>query len=56
VRIPHGEDSFETVFGQLIAASPGRLRLDYTIKPARSHSWTVDQWTVRAGLAARVGQ
>jgi uncharacterized protein with NRDE domain len=54
VQIPYGQDSFETVFGQFIAAWPGRLRLDYTIKPARSHSWTVDRWTIRAGLATRL--
>jgi hypothetical protein len=54
VRIPHGEDSFETVFGQFIAASPGGLRLDYAIKLHRSQSWTVDRWTLQADLATRL--
>jgi hypothetical protein len=54
VRIPHGDDSFETVFGQFIAASPGTLRLDYTTKPDRSHSWTVDQWTIQTDRATRL--
>jgi hypothetical protein len=54
VRIPHGEDSFETVFGQFIAAWPGTLRLDYAIKPDRSQSWTVDHWTIQSDLATRL--
>jgi hypothetical protein len=54
VRIPHGEDSFETVFGQFIAAWPGALRLDYAIKPHRLQSWTVDHWTIQTDLASRL--
>jgi hypothetical protein len=54
VRVPHSDDSFETVFGQFIAASPGTLRLDYTTKPDRSQSWTVDQWTIQTDLATRL--
>jgi hypothetical protein len=54
VRIAVGDDVFETVFGQFIATRPGALRLDYAIKPHRSQSWTVDQWTIQTDLATRL--
>ena len=42
VCVPVGEESYETVFGQFIAARPGQLRLDYRNNPARdpSGAWT----------------
>lgn len=51
VRIPIGTDVFETVFGQFIASSPGRLRLDYLPRPADGGRWTVEHWTAAAGAA-----
>lgn len=51
VRIPHDEDSFETVFGQFIAARPGSLRLDYVRTPDRHDAWTLARWMVRDGTA-----
>lgn len=44
VRRPSGDDSFETVFGQLIAARPGKLRLDYVITPDSHRPWTTAHW------------
>lgn len=44
VRRPFGQDSYETVFGQFIAAQPGLLRLDYLNSPADG---TARQWTTR---------
>ncbi|MGI8666662.1 MAG: NRDE family protein [Jatrophihabitans sp.] len=52
VRIPRGADSFETVFGQFIAARPGSLRLDYVRTPDRRQPWTVARWTMQNGTAA----
>jgi hypothetical protein len=40
VRLPMGDDSFETVFGQFIAARPGTLRLDYLVHPESRRPWT----------------
>jgi len=44
VRQPHPDpdvsDVFETVFGQFIAARPGRLRLDFVSYPLDSSDWT----------------
>lgn len=51
VRIPRGTDSFETVFGQFIAARPGSLRLDYVRTPDRHDAWTVRYWQLRDGVA-----
>ncbi len=41
-----GGDSYETVFGQLIAARPGVLRLDYLARPARNPGgdWVTRVW------------
>lgn len=49
VRRPIGTDSYETVFGQFIAARPGLLRLDYLNNPARGTTgpWTTRLWTDR---------
>ncbi|MCW2540694.1 MAG: hypothetical protein JWN95_2419 [Frankiales bacterium] len=44
VRLPVGEDVFETVFGQFIATRPGRLRLDYARKPYLGGRWASRQW------------
>ena len=43
VRRQVGDDSYETVFGQLIAARPGLLRLDYRARVARADG----PWTTR---------
>jgi hypothetical protein len=48
VRRPVGEDSFETVFGQLIAAQPGVLRLDYSVHPDSTEPWTTKYWRSHA--------
>lgn len=53
VRVPKGDDSFETVFGQFIAARPGSLRLDYVRTPDRHDSWTLARWTVRDHAASQ---
>jgi len=39
VRHELEHDTFATVFGQLIAARPGDLRVDYSRRP-----WTTDEW------------
>lgn len=46
VRKPVGDDSYETVFAQFIAARPGALRLDYLSYPARGGvaDWTTVRW------------
>jgi hypothetical protein len=46
VRRPVGDDSYETVFGQFIAARPGQLRLDYLDRVANDagRNWTVREW------------
>jgi uncharacterized protein with NRDE domain len=44
VRKPVGDDSFETVFGQFIAARPGTLRLDYLVHPESKRRWTTRLW------------
>ncbi|MEO6702803.1 MAG: NRDE family protein [Jatrophihabitantaceae bacterium] len=55
VRIPIGEDSFETVFGQFIAARPGQLRLDYLRTPDAGGQWTTARWLVDGDLARLAG-
>jgi hypothetical protein len=46
VRKQIGEDSYETVFGQFIAARPGLLRLDYLNNPANGtdRPWSTRLW------------
>lgn len=46
VRKPVGDDSYETVFAQFIAAKPGALRLDYQSHPAQRFNpdWTTRRW------------
>lgn len=46
VRRPIDQDSYETVFGQFIAAAPGVLRLDYLNNPAQGtdRAWTTRLW------------
>jgi hypothetical protein len=44
VRIPLGEDSFETVFGQFIAAIPGSIEVRYSTTPDRQLPWTTVRW------------
>jgi hypothetical protein len=46
VRRQVDEGSYETVFGQFIAARPGSLRLDYLAHPHVRHGWLTKQWTV----------
>jgi Transport and Golgi organisation 2 len=49
-RRPVEDDSYETVFGQFIAAHPGTLRLDYLISPVNgtAREWTTAAWTEAA--------
>jgi hypothetical protein len=51
VRIPVGEDTFETVFGQFISARPGALSLQYAVAPDRRPTWTRAHWTAQDGRA-----
>jgi hypothetical protein len=46
VRKQVGDDSYETVFAQFIAAAPGTLRLDYLPYPATGATvgWTTQRW------------
>lgn len=46
VRKAVGDDSYETVFAQFIAAAPGELRLDYQPHPAQrvTSDWTTRRW------------
>jgi hypothetical protein len=46
VRKQVGDDSYETVFAQFIAARPGTLRLDYLPYPAQGGAagWTTARW------------
>ena len=46
VRKPVGDDSYETVFAQFIAATPGMVRLDYQSHPAQhlTREWTTENW------------
>lgn len=46
VRKPVGDDSYETVFAQFIAATPGNLRLDYQSHPAKltTAEWVTRRW------------
>ncbi|MCW2523877.1 MAG: hypothetical protein JWO63_2212 [Frankiales bacterium] len=44
VEVPKDGEIFETVFGQFILAVPGRLRLDYTVRPAKHDPWTTAWW------------
>jgi hypothetical protein len=55
VRRPIGDDSYETVFGQFIAARPGLLRLDYLTNPAdgTERPWSTRVWT--SGDLTRTG-
>jgi uncharacterized protein with NRDE domain len=55
VRVPVGDDTFETVFGQFIAARPGALRLDYSRTPDRPLPWTTVEWEHGAGAATLTG-
>ena len=51
VRIERGPQVFRTVFGQFIAARPGRLRLDHTREPAENGPWVRSLWQLRDGAA-----
>jgi len=42
VRHEQGDAAFATVFGQLIEAMPGQLRVEYSRQP-----WTADPWTAK---------
>jgi hypothetical protein len=46
VQTAAGDDSYETVFGQVITARPGALRLDYLSRVARdpAGAWTTRTW------------
>ncbi len=49
VRKPVDGGSFETVFGQFIAARPATLRLDYVTSPAAGQPWKKRLWTGEPG-------
>lgn len=53
VRVEHGADVYETVFGQFIALRPGALRLDHVRDPVVPQPWTVSHWTVDGTGRAR---
>ncbi|WP_241895793.1 NRDE family protein [Jatrophihabitans sp. GAS493] len=47
VRMPVEGDSYETVYGQFIAARPGLLRVDYAYQLGHSASGEVAEWSSR---------
>ncbi|MDQ2838670.1 MAG: NRDE family protein [Actinomycetota bacterium] len=51
VKIPLGDEVFETVFGQFIAARPGSLRLDYVRTPSLGLPWTTARWQLHDEVA-----
>lgn len=44
VRHPIEDDTYATVFGQLITAEPGALQISYSRTPWVAGSWTDDVW------------
>lgn len=44
VRHEFETDAYATVFGQLITATPGDLRITYSRTPWESASWVADRW------------
>ena len=54
VRMPVDDDSFETVFGQFIAARPATLRLDYVTSPASGQPWVRELWAGEPGSSGRL--
>jgi hypothetical protein len=44
VRRAVGDETYATVFGQLIASRPGALRIDYQRDPAARGPWTTARW------------
>ncbi|HET6878324.1 MAG TPA: NRDE family protein [Jatrophihabitans sp.] len=44
VRRRFDDRSYETVFGQLIVARPGKLRIEYSRTPWRAGSWVLGEW------------
>lgn len=44
VRHPFETDTYATVFGQLITAAPGDLRISYSRTPADPATWTEARW------------
>lgn len=45
VRRRFDERTYETVFGQLLVARPGKLRIEYSRAPERADSWVAQEWT-----------
>jgi uncharacterized protein with NRDE domain len=41
---PFETDTYATVFGQLITASPGALRIEHSRTPWDAHSWVDERW------------
>ena len=57
VRRVVGDESYETVFGQLIASRPGTLRLDYRARVARADGpWSTRVWNAALGGSQGGGQ
>jgi Transport and Golgi organisation 2 len=44
VRHPFETDTYATVFGQLITATPGRLRVEHSRTPWDAPTWTEESW------------
>ena len=44
VRHPFETDTYATVFGQLITATPGRLRIEHSRTPWDAPTWTEQSW------------
>ncbi len=44
VRHPFETDTYATVFGQLITAAPGDLRISYSRTPWDAGTWTEERW------------
>jgi hypothetical protein len=55
VRRPVGADTYQTVFGQFIAARPGRLRVDYLRSPVDGTAgpWTTRIWSDQEPMTPR---
>lgn len=50
VRMPRGDDLYATVFGQLITAEPGAMRVHYSYDPHVPDSWQTAAWGVEGDV------
>jgi uncharacterized protein with NRDE domain len=51
VRHPVEDDTYATVFGQLIVATPGELAISHSRTPWRPGSWVDERWSVPAAVS-----